>query len=94
MHCQVIFLVVHESFIVLLNNSHAVSVLNLAELVEQYSCLIPVLKALLEKSEEELMLASTIADLPSLKNSPVFFQEFQTFCFTKSWKKFIAKIVS
>lgn len=63
-------------------------------LPEQYSCLIPVMKALLEKSEEALSLTATVPDLPSLTNSPVFFQEFQTFCTAKSWKKFIAKKVS
>lgn len=65
----------------------------LDEITEQYSCLIPVLKALLEKSEEQLMLGSSVADLPPLKNSPVFFQEFQTYCTSKSWRKFIAKKV-
>lgn len=60
---------------------------------EQYSCLIPVMKALLEKSEEALSLTASVPDLPSLANSPVFFQEFQTYCTSKSWKKFIAKKV-
>lgn len=62
-------------------------------ITEQYSCLIPVMKALLEKSEEELSLAASIPELPPLQNSPVFFQDFQTFCVSKTWKKFISKKV-
>lgn len=63
------------------------------DISEPYQCLIPVVKALMEKAEDLLMFSTYIPDLPDLKNSPVFFNEFQNYSKTKSWKKFMAKKV-
>ncbi|GAB0094777.1 neurobeachin-like protein 1 [Sergentomyia squamirostris] len=61
---------------------------------EEYSFLIPVMKALLEKTETMLGLSINVPDLPSLSSGPVFFHEFQMFASHKQWKNFIKKRVS
>ncbi|XP_055544656.1 neurobeachin-like protein 1 isoform X1 [Wyeomyia smithii] len=58
---------------------------------EQYSFLIPVLKALLEKSRLIIGLTAGAPDLPSTSSGPVFFQDFQVYCTSKQWSGFIDK---
>ncbi|XP_055643375.1 neurobeachin-like protein 1 isoform X2 [Toxorhynchites rutilus septentrionalis] len=58
---------------------------------EQYSFLIPVLKALLEKSRVVIGLASSVPELPDTSSGPIFFQNFQTYCTSKQWTSFIDK---
>ncbi|XP_058454329.1 neurobeachin-like protein 1 isoform X1 [Malaya genurostris] len=58
---------------------------------EQYSFLIPVLKALLEKSRLVIGLTTSAPDLPATSSGPVFFQDFQMYCTSKQWTSFIEK---
>ncbi|XP_055608825.1 neurobeachin-like protein 1 isoform X2 [Uranotaenia lowii] len=58
---------------------------------EQYSFLIPVLKALLEKSRLVIGLTTNAPDLPATSSGPIFFQNFQMYCTTKQWTSFIEK---
>ncbi|XP_059607349.1 neurobeachin-like protein 1 [Phlebotomus argentipes] len=58
---------------------------------EEYSFLIPVMKALLEKTETMLGLSVNVPDLPSLTSGPAFFEEFQMFAGHKQWRNFIKK---
>uniref|UniRef100_A0A182W0M1 DUF4704 domain-containing protein n=1 Tax=Anopheles minimus TaxID=112268 RepID=A0A182W0M1_9DIPT len=58
---------------------------------EQYSFLIPVMKALLEKSRTVLGLATHTPDLPATSSGPIFFQDFQTYCASRQWTTFIDK---
>lgn len=60
---------------------------------EEYSFLMPVLKALLEKSRNILCLSTIIPDLPPTSSGPVFFEEFQMYSGTKQWTSFIEKQV-
>lgn len=61
---------------------------------EGYSFLMPVLKALLEKSRSILSLDSNVPDLPSPSSGPVFLNDFQMYSGSKQWKTFIEKKVS
>uniref|UniRef100_A0A182N771 DUF4704 domain-containing protein n=1 Tax=Anopheles dirus TaxID=7168 RepID=A0A182N771_9DIPT len=61
---------------------------------EQYSFLIPVMKALLEKSRTVLALATHTPDLPATSSGPIFFQDFQTYCASRQWTTFVEKMVS
>uniref|UniRef100_A0AAG5CUG9 DUF4704 domain-containing protein n=1 Tax=Anopheles atroparvus TaxID=41427 RepID=A0AAG5CUG9_ANOAO len=58
---------------------------------EQYSFLIPVMKALLEKSRTVLGLATHTPDLPATSSGPIFFQDFQNYCASRQWITFIEK---
>ncbi|XP_058062662.1 neurobeachin-like protein 1 isoform X2 [Anopheles bellator] len=58
---------------------------------EQYSFLIPVMKALLEKSRTVLGLATHTPDLPATSSGPIFFQDFQGYCTSRQWTAFIDK---
>ncbi|KFB43538.1 AGAP003395-PA-like protein [Anopheles sinensis] len=60
---------------------------------EQYSFLIPVMKALLEKSRTVLGLATHTPDLPATSSGPIFFQDFQSYCASRQWTTFIEKKV-
>lgn len=60
---------------------------------EEYSFLMPVLKALLEKSRNILCLSTIVPDLPPTSSGPVFFEEFQMYSGTKQWTSFIEKQV-
>lgn len=60
---------------------------------DEYSFLMPVLKALLKKSETILSLNAHIPDLPPVSSGPVFFEEFQMYSGSKQWTTFIEKKV-
>lgn len=60
---------------------------------EGYSFLMPVLKALLEKSRVILNLNVNVPDLPPTTSGPVFFNDFQMYCTSKQWTSFIEKKV-
>lgn len=60
---------------------------------EGYSFLMPVLKALLEKSRSILNLTAHVPDLPPTASGPVFFNDFQMYITTKQWCSFIEKKV-
>ncbi|XP_031626139.1 neurobeachin-like protein 1 isoform X2 [Contarinia nasturtii] len=56
---------------------------------EGYSFLMPVLKALLEKSRIILNLTVRVPDLPPTTSGPVFFNDFQMYSTSKQWTTFI-----
>ncbi|XP_067013553.2 neurobeachin-like protein 1 [Anabrus simplex] len=60
---------------------------------EHYSFLIPVIKALLEKLNPMLNLASQLPTLPQTQAGPAFFDNFQVYCRDPQWKTFINKKV-
>ncbi|XP_044250350.1 neurobeachin-like protein 1 isoform X3 [Drosophila takahashii] len=60
---------------------------------EEYSFLMPVMKALLEKCRFAFNLDSTLPDLPSTSSGPVFFNDFQMYSTSKKWRNFIERIV-
>lgn len=61
---------------------------------DQYSFLMPILKAMLEKNKDMFDLSSNTPDLPDISTGPVFFQNFQIYATTKQWLSFIEKKVS
>ncbi|XP_043650121.1 neurobeachin-like protein 1 isoform X1 [Drosophila teissieri] len=60
---------------------------------EEYSFLMPVMKALLEKCRVAFNLDSTLPDLPSTSSGPVFFNDFQMYSTSKKWRNFIERMV-
>ncbi|XP_063708929.1 neurobeachin-like protein 1 [Culicoides brevitarsis] len=58
---------------------------------ESYSFLMPVMKAMLEKTKDLFDLNSLTPDLPDINSGPVFFQNFQTYATSRQWKMFIDK---
>ncbi|XP_039229951.1 neurobeachin-like protein 1 isoform X2 [Drosophila yakuba] len=60
---------------------------------EEYSFLMPVMKALLEKCRIAFNLDSTLPDLPSTSSGPVFFNDFQMYSTSKKWRNFIERMV-
>lgn len=61
---------------------------------EEYSFLMPVMKALLEKCRLAFNLDTTLPDLPSTSSGPVFFNDFQMYSTSKKWRNFIERMVS
>ncbi|XP_052847788.1 neurobeachin-like protein 1 isoform X5 [Drosophila gunungcola] len=61
---------------------------------EEYSFLMPVMKALLEKCRFAFNLDSTLPDLPSTSSGPVFFNDFQMYSTSKKWRNFIERMVT
>ncbi|KPU78624.1 uncharacterized protein Dana_GF10562, isoform B [Drosophila ananassae] len=60
---------------------------------EEYSFLMPVMKALLEKCRLAFNLESTLPDLPSTSAGPVFFNDFQMYSTSKKWRNFIDRMI-
>lgn len=58
-----------------------------------YSFLMPVMKAMLEKTKDSFELSSNTPDLPDISTGPVFFQDFQSYATSKQWQNFIEKKV-
>ncbi|KAL7731998.1 hypothetical protein ACLKA6_015762 [Drosophila palustris] len=59
---------------------------------EEYSFLMPVMKALLEKCRSAFNLDTTLPDLPSTSSGPVFFNDFQMYSTSKKWRNFIERM--
>ncbi|XP_067645671.1 neurobeachin-like protein 1 isoform X3 [Eurosta solidaginis] len=60
---------------------------------EEYSFLMPVMKALLEKCRKVFNLDTNLPDLPPTSSGPVFFNDFQMYSTSKKWRNFIERIV-
>ncbi|XP_037907722.1 neurobeachin-like protein 1 isoform X2 [Hermetia illucens] len=58
---------------------------------EQYSFLMPVMKALLDKCRFIFNLDANMPDLPPTTSGPVFFNDFQMYSTSKKWRNFIEK---
>uniref|UniRef100_A0A336KCC2 CSON006833 protein n=1 Tax=Culicoides sonorensis TaxID=179676 RepID=A0A336KCC2_CULSO len=56
-----------------------------------YSFLMPVMKAMLEKTKDVFELSTNTPDLPDISTGPVFFQDFQSYATSKQWQNFIEK---
>lgn len=61
---------------------------------DQYSFLMPVMKALIDKSRIVLSFNTNVPDLPPTSSGPVFFNDFQMYSGSKQWTTFIDKRVS
>ncbi|XP_055846151.1 neurobeachin-like protein 1 isoform X1 [Episyrphus balteatus] len=60
---------------------------------EQYSFLMPVMKAMLEKCRGVFNLETNLPDLPPTSSGPVFFNDFQMYSTSRKWKNFIEKMI-
>ncbi|XP_060592045.1 neurobeachin-like protein 1, partial [Ruditapes philippinarum] len=60
---------------------------------DNYSFLIPVMKALIDKSYQLLNLDLNLPNLPSTMMSPTFFDDFKTYCKTEEWTTFIENYI-
>ncbi|XP_073843399.1 neurobeachin-like protein 1 isoform X2 [Musca autumnalis] len=60
---------------------------------EQYSFLMPVMKALIEKCRIVFNLDSVLPDLPPTSSGPVFFNDFQMYSTSKKWRNFMERII-
>lgn len=60
---------------------------------DQYSHLMPIMKAMLEKVRDSFDLPSNTPDLPDISAGPVFFQDFQVYATTQQWTSFIERKV-
>ncbi|KAL4217498.1 Neurobeachin-like protein 1 [Mactra antiquata] len=63
------------------------------ESTDNYSFLIPVMKALIDKSYQLLTLDLQLPNLPSTTMSPTFFDDFKNYCKTEEWMTFIDNYV-
>ncbi|KAK3083537.1 hypothetical protein FSP39_025014, partial [Pinctada imbricata] len=61
---------------------------------DNYSFLIPVLKALIEKGQDLLSLDLLLPSLPTTSRSPTFFDDFKQYCMSEEWKNFIENYVT
>ncbi|XP_052080874.1 neurobeachin-like protein 1 isoform X2 [Mytilus californianus] len=64
------------------------------EKTDNYSFLITVMKALIEKAHTLLSLDMQLPNLPTLSRSPTFFDDFKTYCFSEEWKIFMENYVT
>lgn len=58
-----------------------------------YSYLIPVMKALIDKAYQLLNLDINLPNLPSTSTCPTFFEDFKIYCKSEEWTKFISYYV-
>ncbi|XP_076087925.1 neurobeachin-like protein 1 isoform X3 [Mytilus galloprovincialis] len=64
------------------------------EKTDNYSFLITVMKALIEKAHTLLSLDMQLPNLPTLSRSPSFFDDFKSYCFSEEWKIFMENYVT
>ncbi|ESO94157.1 hypothetical protein LOTGIDRAFT_232423 [Lottia gigantea] len=64
------------------------------ENTDNYSFLIPVLKALIDKAHDLMNLDNYLPSLPSTNQSPTFFDDFKTYCQSEEWKTFIQNYIN
>ena len=60
---------------------------------EQYSFLIPVMKALVDKCYDMLNMATYLPSLPMAAATPTFFDDFKRYCQGDEWTSFMQKQV-
>ena len=61
---------------------------------DTYSFLIPVLKALIDKSYTLLNMEIYLPNLPATARSPTFFDDFRIYCGGCEWSTFVCTQVS
>uniref|UniRef100_A0A8D2LFF2 Neurobeachin-like protein 2 n=1 Tax=Varanus komodoensis TaxID=61221 RepID=A0A8D2LFF2_VARKO len=60
---------------------------------EAFSCLVPVIRTLMDRCYDALQLQHFLPSLPPTNGSPTFYEDFQGFCTTPEWMAFIEKHV-
>lgn len=61
---------------------------------DNYSYLMPVLRALIDKGEELLTIQTHLPNLPQTSMSPTFFDDFKMYVDSEEWDQFMCNIVS
>ncbi|KAK3582874.1 hypothetical protein CHS0354_012486 [Potamilus streckersoni] len=64
------------------------------ENTDNYSFLIPVMKALIDKAFDLMNLDLNLPNLPSTSLSPTFFDDFKVYCRSKEWRTFLEVYVT
>uniref|UniRef100_A0A8C8SSA1 Neurobeachin-like protein 2 n=1 Tax=Pelusios castaneus TaxID=367368 RepID=A0A8C8SSA1_9SAUR len=60
---------------------------------EAFSCLLPIIRTLLDQCYDTLQLQRFLPSLPPTNGSPTFYEDFQLLCATPEWRAFIEKHV-
>ena len=60
---------------------------------DTYSFLIPVMKALIDKTHDMFEMKKYLPHLPAAHLSPTFFDDFKSYCLSEEWTAFISKVV-
>ncbi|XP_068091322.1 neurobeachin-like protein 2 isoform X2 [Hyperolius riggenbachi] len=60
---------------------------------ETFTCLVPIIRTLMDQCFESLQLQQHLPSLPPTNGSPTFYEDFQQFCTTSEWRLFIEKQV-
>ncbi|XP_067686159.1 neurobeachin-like protein 1 [Haliotis asinina] len=63
------------------------------ENTDNYSFLVPVLKALVDKAHTLLNIEVNLPNLPQTTMSPTFFDDFRSYCHTEEWKTFVTNYI-
>ncbi|XP_018427338.1 PREDICTED: LOW QUALITY PROTEIN: neurobeachin-like protein 2 [Nanorana parkeri] len=56
---------------------------------ETFSCLVPIIRTLMDQCFELLQLQEHLPSLPPTNGSPTFYEDFHGFCTTTEWRLFI-----
>ncbi|XP_069107826.1 neurobeachin-like protein 1 isoform X1 [Argopecten irradians] len=78
----------------IIGNLHTIIVKAVTENTDNYSFLIPVLKALIDKAFDLLNLDLHLPNLPPTARSPTFFDDFRAYCLTEEWTVFVESYVN
>ncbi|XP_021366386.1 neurobeachin-like protein 1 isoform X2 [Mizuhopecten yessoensis] len=78
----------------IIGNLHSIIVKAVTENTDNYSFLIPVLKALIDKAYDLLNLDLHLPNLPPTARSPTFFDDFRAYCLTDEWTVFVESYVN
>ncbi|RUS76849.1 hypothetical protein EGW08_015382, partial [Elysia chlorotica] len=60
---------------------------------DNYSYLMPVLRALIDKGEELLTISTQLPHLPKTTMSPTFFDDFKIYAYSEEWQHFISNYI-
>ncbi|KAK3721190.1 hypothetical protein RRG08_044202 [Elysia crispata] len=60
---------------------------------DNYSYLMPVLRALIDKGEELLTISTQLPHLPKTTMSPTFFDDFKIYAYSEEWQEFISNYI-
>ncbi|GFR76164.1 neurobeachin-like protein 1 [Elysia marginata] len=60
---------------------------------DNYSYLMPVLRALIDKGEELLTISTQLPHLPQTSMSPTFFDDFKIYTYSEEWQHFISNYI-
>jgi len=75
------------------SQSFIVEIDSLIENRDQYSFLMPVMKALVDKCLDLLNMETYLPTLPSTTASPTFFDDFKKYCLSQEWTHFMERQV-